>query len=628
MATTPRSAISKLPFLPGYVAKDVKDKHNKSQTLAYGAGGSVDGAKPLVLAGLYAGQGKTPKLDLSALQTMTDPYHRYNMSTRSVAHDERDRMKESARNTYRPALQPAWLKHDRQVLKFDAYFQEPVHENPKETFRIRCCTIFFYLEDGTMMVSEPKVENSGIPQGAFIKRHRIPKPGQLGGGFYAFEDLAVGRTISLYSRSFRITGCDEFTRHFYEASLGASMAASEEPPLDAFKAAELPDPEEVVAERKDAVREIKEYSHISLGGNRRNTKLQQYLENDRKVLRFQCYWDDMSKYGVRKYYVLHYYLSDDSVEMLETHTRNAGVDPYPVFWKRSPLRKNPHVSPAPGMMEPPPIIYKPEDLSIGESINVLGREIVLYDCDDFTRTFYQSYMGLEQESIKIEAPQPKHVKLTYPPHNGFGSEEDSLGSCKHLTPRVPRKDIHKLLLNADKILRFEAVIVNGVFEDENRKFIVGLYQADDSVGVWELKQRNSGHAEGKFASKSKKKNPATGTWFKASDFYVGAIVEVNATPLHLVGADEAALHYMEEHPEEFHVADVGRVLSKLAGLRGHLSKQGGRIECAALQKDAATRFGIELVDHELITLARKFGKYEPGENIAYVDASAILTATS
>ena len=27
-----------------------------------------------------------------------------------------------------------------------------------------------------LQISEPKVENSGIPQGVFIKRHRIPKP--------------------------------------------------------------------------------------------------------------------------------------------------------------------------------------------------------------------------------------------------------------------------------------------------------------------------------------------------------------------------------------------------------------------------------------------------------------------
>ena len=42
-------------------------------------------------------------------------------------------------------------------------------------------------------------------------------------------------------------------------------------------------------------------------------------------------------------------------------------------------------------------ILSSQDLMVGDTIDVLGREIVLYDCDDFTRSFYRSYMGLEQD---------------------------------------------------------------------------------------------------------------------------------------------------------------------------------------------------------------------------------------
>ena len=60
-----------------------------------------------------------------------------------------------------------------------------------------------------------------------------------------------------------------------------------------------------------------------------------------------------------------------------------------------------------------------------------------------------------------------------------------------------------------------------------RRFIVAVFMADDSVGVWELKLRNSGHGEarmavhralewhqGKWANKARRKNPATGRWFE------------------------------------------------------------------------------------------------------------------
>ena len=34
-----------------------------------------------------------------------------------------------------------------------------------------------YLDDDTIHIIESRVENSGIPQGVFLKRHKLPKPG-------------------------------------------------------------------------------------------------------------------------------------------------------------------------------------------------------------------------------------------------------------------------------------------------------------------------------------------------------------------------------------------------------------------------------------------------------------------
>jgi len=616
---TPRTSRN-APLLPGFVPHELRQNHPKQQTLAYGPGGSID--KPLAATG---GKLILPKLDLSVLQHLNDPFHRYDLTSRSYTHDEKRNMKDSARNTYRPALQPAWLKHDRQVLRFNAYFQEVVHENPKESFRIRECNILFYLEDGTMMVSEPKIENSGIKQGTFVKRHRIPRPSSLGGGVYTYEDLRVGRSISIYSRVFRIIGADDYTRKFYKDAMEETMLEDEELPMDTFRAADLPDPEELVSARRAVLQEAKEYNEIAVGGCCRNEKLQQYLENDRRVLRFHTFWDESGKYGSRKYYTLHYYLADDTVEMLENLPRNSGCAPYPTFWRRSPLRKNPYMSATPGMMEPAAMIYKPEDLICGESIDVMGRQIVIYDCDEFTRNFYRSFMGLEQVGTQIHHPPLTHVKLRFPPYNGFGSEEDSLSSCRGLMPKPPRRDEQKLLVDADKVLRFEGVLADDVEENENRKFVIQVSLGDDSVGVWELKQRNSGHSEGKFASKSRKKNPATGTWFKAVDFYIGALLSINASPFLLTGADDKALCYMEEHPDQFAVANVQLALQKIQSLTSWLQKRDGMISGATLQQ-AAEDHGAPLKDHEVLTLSRSFGKYVYALSEAEVDVAQLLEA--
>merc|ERR1719188_542807 len=125
----------------------------------------------------------------------------------------------------------------------------------------------------------------------------------------------------------------------------------------------------------------------------------------------------------------------------------------------------------------------------------------------------------------------------------------------------------KLMREDGHVLRFEGKMMSGAAEDRNRRFVIALYLADDSVGVWEKRQRNSGHAEGKFALKSKKRNPATKDWFKPQDFFLGAVVEINAMPFALVGADVATVNAMEERGDEFPVASVAAILAKLGGLK-------------------------------------------------------------
>jgi len=357
------------------------------------------------------------------------------------------------------------------------------------------------------------------------------------------------------------------------------------------------------------INEGKEYNELALGGSRKNIKLQQYLENDRMVLAFKCYWDDPTPYGSRMYYILHYYLADDSVEMLENLARNSGRDPYPVFWRRSPLHKNPQQSAAPGMLAPDPDIYKPEDFVVGQTVTVYGRDIMLYDCDHFTRDFFVKYMGVKQGSIEIKHPDQTHVTLSHPPHTGFGTEEDSLASCLRLTPRVPYRDINKLMLDADKVLRFSGKMTNGRPEDVHRRFVIAIYLADDSVGVWELKQRNSGHAEGKFAQKSRKKNPETGQWFCAKDFAIGKTVEINSTPFILIGADLGTLQKMEDNCLDYPVSNANLVRTKVLGLEGAFQNVQA-IASDDLKRMAHERLGVELLDHELLTLTRRFGESE------------------
>jgi hypothetical protein len=68
--------------------------------------------------------------------------------------------------------------------------------------------------------------------------------------------------------------------------------------------------------------------------------LRQFLEYDGKVLRFFCLWDDSaSLFGDHRELILHYFLSDDTIEIKELLHHNSGRDAMSVFLRRSKLPK-------------------------------------------------------------------------------------------------------------------------------------------------------------------------------------------------------------------------------------------------------------------------------------------------
>lgn len=109
---------------------------------------------------------------------------------------------------------PPWLAYDKKVLGFNAYFKETLQEVYQAPYQVRKVRIMYYLEDGTMQITEPKVPNSGLPQGCLVRRMRVPKPAPCEGDFYTLLDLNVNSTIQIFDRVYHITSCDKFTRHF------------------------------------------------------------------------------------------------------------------------------------------------------------------------------------------------------------------------------------------------------------------------------------------------------------------------------------------------------------------------------------------------------------------------------
>ncbi|NXF41662.1 EFHC1 protein, partial [Nyctibius bracteatus] len=446
-----------------------------------------------------------------------------------------------------PAFIPAHVAFDKKILKFDAYFQEEVPLSTEEHYRIRQVGIYYYLEDDSMSVIEPVVQNSGLPQGKLIRRHRVPKNDH--GDHYHWKDLNRGMNITIYGRMYHIVDCDPFTQVFLES-----------------QGVELNPPEKMVSDPYTEMRRTPAHEYITPSDF---DQLKQFLTYDKKVLRFYAVWDDTgSLFGENRSCIIHYYLADDTVEVREVYKQNDGRDPFPILIKRQRLpktfvdKKKTFPSCVLEISDQEVLEwYTAKDFAVGKSTTLLGRTFFIYDCDDFTRSFYHDKFGITDfQPVEVKKKPPEEVPRVIPPYNGFGILEDSLQNCFSLLPKPPRKDIIKMLENDHKVLRYQVALESPNPEDRKRRFILSYFLSNDMISIYEPPVRNSGIIGGKYLEKTRVAKPGSttenATYYEPSDFTIGSTIEVFGHRFIITDADEYVLNYMESNAESFPVATL------------------------------------------------------------------------
>mmetsp|Transcript_1 Transcript_1/g.3 ORF Transcript_1/g.3 Transcript_1/m.3 type:complete len:99 (+) Transcript_1:1021-1317(+) len=88
--------------------------------------------------------------------------------------------------------------------------------------------------------------------------------------------------------------------------------------------------------------------------------------------------------------------------------------------------------------------YGPPDLICGNQITIFGRHCVIYDCDDFTKQWYKAQFDLDQVPLQLKKARPNIMYQPLTQYNGYGTEEDSLGSVHSLQPKPPKIDMKKM----------------------------------------------------------------------------------------------------------------------------------------------------------------------------------------
>ncbi|KAJ0402241.1 hypothetical protein P43SY_008233 [Pythium insidiosum] len=433
------------------------------------------------------------------------------------------------------------------VLRFYTFFLETVDESNLEVVRLRKNVLFHHLADSTFEILEPRTPNSGIPQGTFLKRCRLTKPD--GTTPYGPEDLHIGMDFPIFGRTFKLYDCDAFTKHERGVDVGT--------PIDIPK-------DEYTMTRDQITRlcggdhekfygkiryPLKTYMEASLGNPIRSRlqseKKRKFLANNRKVLSFNCEYDVRDQlYGDLMAYTLNYYLEDDTVEIKEVIKPNSGRDPFPLLLKRGRLLKNWKQSLVDeqdrGVEEPTPhdSYYNEEDLFVGAVLNVFGRAMKLVDADPFTRDYYSLAWGRELAApMYTHVETPAFVKPDPPPYNGYGTEEDSLGSCHMLVPKPPKKDFKKMAQFDRMLLRFAARMISTRKEQAQRRFVITYFLTDDTMYIYEPEQRNSGVVNGKFLERGAYKRP-DGAKYTFFDFVIGAELVFNGFRFEILDCDE------------------------------------------------------------------------------------------
>lgn len=608
-----------IPNVPGFrreqgnqgFLKAQQRQHRREAALKYGRGGGLD----MTITGQSFADTGDPGMDGPASaafaqtvmtlndnppvpETMSPPRPAsagpaYGQRTTGPAHSRSSRGKKgkhakSASKIKFSNKQPSWVMNDKQVLRFQAYFEEPVFSfnnfnngNITQSKRIRKMMIDYYLVDCSVAINELKQENSGLPQGRFVRRTKLEKPD---GTLFQPQDFRVGGTFKLNNRKFYVVDANSKSRAYFEQKLGEKVPAAIPFPDDGFD-----------EERKQ----------VDAGRQRVTTTKEKrdYNTADRTVLRFFCAYEEpvppeakdrgsasaafqsaasspwvsaedagpnpfgeSNKATGHRLYTLHYYVYDDTVEVKSVRTD--GVQSFPYLLKKSRLPFN-SVHPPNGVrishastkkfggtentgdkmhaddIDEDERFVTYEDLRCGDVMMVYGHPLLLLSCDATTEAWYKG-RGIKQRPLQVLDEAAGRAPVKVPPYNGFGDEADLYAMGLSLQPRLEasmQEQWLKFMKADNKILRFTAKTANlytGILDVDSRDVVINYYLQDDTIQVYEPPIRNSGIVGGTLLTRMRYKKYIAPTnypdaplgtqrkagllsrWFRPADFIPGA----------------------------------------------------------------------------------------------------------
>lgn len=320
------------------------------------------------------------------------------------------------------AFVPAYVTLDRHVLRFYAYSTDAVGAR---LTRVRRFTILYYLVDGTLEISEPRVENSGRTQGTFLKRSA---PESIGASNITPQALTVGAAVALCGRSFQVVDCDDTTRAYLASPAGGAVAAAAQIAWPSTTGEGSPD------SRWSLVSAIGQPGQHDVHGvaaarspSAQVVSFAKFAKHHGAVLCFAATFIDETPCSSierifcarRREFNFCFFPANDTVEITEILARPDSVSATLLGRQKLPLPAANGSPRAVGILpaNPPtgPSAYvTAAHLVCGATIDVFGRAMLLESCDPFTLAWYAANLPAVAQTFVVTttaaAPGPATVQ--------------------------------------------------------------------------------------------------------------------------------------------------------------------------------------------------------------------------
>lgn len=157
-----------------------------------------------------------PRMDLTGEKISTPPRPRP-----TPPHDGIGSLEDSYQNTISFLPKPPRRDVTKQLLNANKclrYEMKMDDVHPEDS--VRRFILQYSLADGTCIIYEPRLRNSGILGGTFLRRSPIAKPGSdpLNPEYYTPADFYIGATITAHGQRFVVVGADLYVYRYMQAN--------------------------------------------------------------------------------------------------------------------------------------------------------------------------------------------------------------------------------------------------------------------------------------------------------------------------------------------------------------------------------------------------------------------------